>query len=98
MDLSHNRLTTLPDELSNLTLLLEFNSSHNLFEVLPYVLLNLPSLRKMDLSHNKIGHVNKDDLRSMVNLELLDLQNNPLDEDSKELLATGSLGKITFSY
>lgn len=98
LDLSDNHLSTLPDELSNLTLLVEFNLSQNLFELLPSVLLNLPSLRKIDISHNNIEHVNIDDLCSIVNLESLDLQNNPLDDGTKEQFTSSPLGKITISF
>ena len=95
LDLSHNHLSTLPDDLSNLTLLVEFNLSSNLFQSLPSVLSQLTSLKRVDLSNNRINHINEDELCSLSRLERLDLRNNPLDDDIKEQLTTGSAAKVT---
>ena len=84
LDLSHNRLSTLPDDLSNLTLLVDFNLSSNLFQLVPPVLMQMTSLKRIDLSSNKINHVNKDELCLIANLETMDLRNNPLNDDVKE--------------
>ena len=95
--MSHNRLSTLPDDLSNLTLLVDFNLSSNIFQLVPTVLMQMTSLKRIDLSSNKINHVNKDELCLMANLETVDLRNNPLNDDVKEQLATSLVGKITIS-
>ena len=95
--MSHNRLSALPDDLSNLTLLVEFNLSSNLFQLVPSVLLQMASLKKVDLSDNKISDTNKDELCSIPNLETMDLRNNPLNEDIKDQLVTSLVGKITIS-
>ena len=97
LDLSHNHLAALPDDLSNLTLLVEFNLSSNLFQLVPSVLLQMASLKKVDLSDNKISDTNKDELCSIPNLETMDLRNNPLNEDIKDQLVTSLVGKITIS-
>lgn len=98
LDLSHNRLSTLPSDLLNLRLLEDINLSSNLFESLPPVILEMVSLKKVDASHNRIVRVSKEELSSMVNLELLDLTNNPLDEGIKDQLATGPVAKVTISF
>ena len=53
LDLSHSHLSVLPDDLSNLTLLVEFNLSSNLFQLVPSVLMQMASLKKIDISRHK---------------------------------------------
>ena len=97
LDLSHNRLSALPDDLSNLTLLVDFNLSSNLFQLVPSVLMQMASLKHIDLSSNNINHASKDELCSMFNLETMDLRNNPLNDDIKEQLVTSLVDKVTIS-
>ena len=97
LDLSHNCCSALPDDLSNLTLLVDFNVSSNLFQLVLPVLMQMTFLKKIDLSSNKINHANKDELYSMANLETIDLRNNPLNDDIKEQLATSLIGEVTLS-
>ena len=100
MDLSHNRLSVLPDDLSNLKLLVEFNLSSNLFQSVPSVLLQMVSLRSVDLSSNRINHASMSELCSAVSdkLETIDLKNNPLDDDVKEQLAIEANTQITVTF
>lgn len=95
--MSHNRLSVLPDDLSNLTLVVDLNLSANLFQLVPTVLMQMASLKKIDLSSNKINHASKDELSSMANLETMDLRNNPLNDDIKEQLITSLADKLTIS-
>ena len=95
--MSHNRLSVLPDELSNLKQLIEFNLSSNLFESLPSVLSAMVSLKSVNLSGNKVSRVSREELCSLSNLETLDLRNNPFDDDMKVQLSTVSIGNLTVS-
>lgn len=100
LDLSHNRLSVLPDDLSNLKLLVEFNLSSNLFQLVPSVLLQMVSLRNVDLSSNKIKHASVSELCSAMSdkLETIDLKNNPLNDDVKEQLAIQTSTEVTITF
>ena len=55
LDVSHNRLVHLPDNLARLTRLTELNVSFNRLEDLPATFTSLTSLRWLDCSRNVIG-------------------------------------------
>lgn len=57
LDLSNNRLTSLPEELSKLHRLKIIFASNNHFEVLPTVLGNCPNLEMVGFKANKIKQV-----------------------------------------
>lgn len=60
LNLSHNHLSKLPDELADLNNLAKLNISYNSFIVLPPVVFKIPKLRELDASHNAIiGKWNK---------------------------------------
>ena len=59
--------------------------------------MQMASLKHIDLSSNNINHASKDELCSMVNLETMDLRNNPLNDDIKEQLVTSLVDKVTIS-
>ena len=84
--MSHNKLTLLPDEFSNLSKLVIIDLSENEFESVPVVLRRIPMLTTIDLSSNKISNVHKEDYESMQCLEKVLLGNNPLREDVRSLL------------
>ena len=86
LDLSHNRLTTLPNGFSDLQSLTEISLSSNLFETLPEVLKQLPSLQSIDLSQNRLNVIQSSDLDAMQILESLDVTGNPLGDDTKVFL------------
>lgn len=98
LDLSHNRLTKLPVDFSNLARLEELNLSSNQFDRLPVVLATIPSLRVVDLSHNQIIDINEEELKSMAALERLDLHSNPLTDDTIQKLTTLSVAKLTITF
>lgn len=54
LNLSHNQMAKLPDELADLNALARLNISHNSFIVLPPVVFKMPKLRELDASHNAI--------------------------------------------
>ena len=86
LDLSNNKLKSLPEEFSNLTRLLNINLAVNEFPVVPEVLQRLPTLTTINASSNKIKEVCSKDYDSMQSLELLILKDNPLREDVKTFL------------
>ncbi|KAL2650342.1 hypothetical protein R1flu_018470 [Riccia fluitans] len=50
----HNKLTSLPAEIGQLTSLKHFNASHNQIQNVPEEIGNCTSLEKIDFSHNQI--------------------------------------------
>lgn len=54
LNLSHNQLAKLPDELADLTALTRLNISHNSFIVLPPVVFKMQKLRELNASNNAI--------------------------------------------
>lgn len=86
LNLSHNKLTSLPDGFSNLKKLTTIDLSANEFTVIPEVVRMLSSLTTIDLSSNRIEDVCKEDYESLHCLEVLNLEDNPLRDDIKMLL------------
>jgi len=54
LNLSHNKLSRLPEEFASLTALTKLNISNNSFIVLPQVVFKLQSLASLDAQHNAI--------------------------------------------
>ncbi|KAM7347135.1 leucine rich repeat containing protein 20 sclp isoform 2-T2 [Cochliomyia hominivorax] len=78
LNLSHNQMSKLPDELADLMNLAKLNISHNSFIVLPPVVFKMPKLKELDASHNAIIEIDTDDVITSDSLELVDLRHNPL--------------------
>uniref|UniRef100_A0A1A9VUM3 Leucine-rich repeat-containing protein 20 n=1 Tax=Glossina austeni TaxID=7395 RepID=A0A1A9VUM3_GLOAU len=78
LNLSHNQMAKLPDELADLTNLARLNISHNSFIVLPPVVFKMPKLRELDASHNAIIEIDTDEFITSDSLEVVDLRRNPL--------------------
>jgi Leucine-rich repeat (LRR) protein len=72
--LSHNQLSSLPDQMPNG--LLELDLSHNLFQRFPKAILGLSALQILKLGHNKLGTSPKN--LHFPQLQVLDLQKNRL--------------------
>ena len=54
LNLSHNKMSKLPDELQDCTELEKLDISHNSFVFLPPVLYKLPKIKTIIASHNFI--------------------------------------------
>ncbi|XP_037957914.1 leucine-rich repeat-containing protein 20-like [Teleopsis dalmanni] len=78
LNLSHNQLSRIPDELADLNSLARLNISHNSFIVLPPVVFKMPKLRELDASNNAIIEIDTDEMVTSDCLELVDLKQNPL--------------------
>merc|ERR1739846_271524 len=80
LNLSHNRMSTLPEEISN-----------NSFVNLPNCLFNLPKIIKIIARKNFIAEVDIDLLTTCdgsSTLETLNLEENPLSRDCQDNLGT----------
>jgi Leucine-rich repeat (LRR) protein len=78
LDLSSNRISALPQEMTSCTALEQINISANSFVVLPHVLLDIPTLANIKAANNFIADVDVEAVVSCGNIEELNLEGNPL--------------------
>ncbi|NVM02487.1 MAG: leucine-rich repeat domain-containing protein [Candidatus Helarchaeota archaeon] len=85
LDLNLNRIKTLPESFSKLKSLKELWLYDNLFTSLPDFIGELKSLEKLMLALNNIKSL-PETLLSLTNLKLVNTNDNPLDEQAKDIL------------
>lgn len=78
LNLSHNQMSKLPDELADLGSLQRLDISHNSFIVLPGVVFKMPKLQQLRANNNAIIEIDTDHMITSDSLELVDLRSNPL--------------------
>lgn len=79
LNLSHNQMAKLPDELSDLSSLERLDISHNSFLTLPSVVFKMKKLKILNANTNKIFEIDFDHLDLGNNsLQSVDLRFNPL--------------------
>ncbi|XP_033171331.1 leucine-rich repeat-containing protein 20 isoform X1 [Drosophila mauritiana] len=86
LNLSHNKLSRLPEEFASLSALTKLNISNNSFIVLPQVVFKLQSLASLDAQNNAILEIDTDEAITSDNLALVDLRNNPLSRNCRRKL------------
>ncbi|XP_016995123.1 leucine-rich repeat-containing protein 20 isoform X1 [Drosophila takahashii] len=86
LNLSHNKLSRLPEEFASLTALTKLNISNNSFIVLPQVVFKLESLASLDAQDNAILEIDTDEAIASDSLALVDLRNNPLSRNCRRKL------------
>eukprot|EP00094_Tigriopus_californicus_P001557 TCALIF_01505-PA protein Name:"Similar to LRRC20 Leucine-rich repeat-containing protein 20 (Homo sapiens)" AED:0.01 eAED:0.01 QI:20/1/1/1/1/1/3/940/151 len=87
LNLSHNRLSALPDEIRELTQLEMVDISSNSFLSLPACLFATPKLAEIRAQKNFITDVDADAVSSSPKLEQLNLKENPLSRSTEESLS-----------
>ncbi|CAG9809056.1 unnamed protein product [Chironomus riparius] len=99
LNLSHNQMAKLPDELSDLASLESLDISHNSFLSLPSVIFKMKKLKKLNANTNKIIEIDFDLLDYQNNaLELVDLRWNPLTGICYDIIKTAKVNfKIEIS-
>ncbi|XP_058804789.1 leucine-rich repeat-containing protein 40 [Phymastichus coffea] len=95
LNLSHNQMGKLPEELSELQELERLDISHNTFIALPSVCCRMPRLKRLLASNNSIIEVDVELLRHAPVLELLDLKDNPLPPRTHESLLRLQIIRLT---
>merc|ERR1712018_235109 len=86
LNVSSNRLSTLPGELSQCKQLQSVDISVNNFVEIPTVLLQLESVTDINAKTNYIADVDDDDLENTECLEYLNVEENPLSPSCRERL------------
>merc|ERR1712047_237221 len=87
LTVSHNRISSLPDELSHCTALETVDFSANSFIQMPPVLAEIPSLIKIVASKNFIADVEVEALQYLPNLEHVNVEGNPLKKEVHDQLS-----------
>ncbi|KAG7196648.1 hypothetical protein KM043_015988 [Ampulex compressa] len=88
LNLSHNQMSKLPEELAELQALERLDISHNTFIALPPVTCRIPQLKRLLANNNSIIDVDVERLKRAPVLEFIDLQANPLTPRMHDLLGT----------
>jgi len=97
LDLSHNKINSLPKQIRSMQHLGELDLSFNLFEEFDPNFLQLRGLRKFRFSNNSLSKT-PDNFGDMVSLRTLDLSNNQLTEfPSKNIDVLSSLKELDVS-
>ena len=86
LNLSHNRMSSLPEEISQCTQLESVDVSYNTFISLPNCLFNLPKIIQINAKKNFIAECEVDLIRTCGSLESLNLEENPLTRDCQSKL------------
>ncbi|XP_051154072.1 leucine-rich repeat-containing protein 40 isoform X2 [Leptopilina boulardi] len=92
LNLSHNQMSKLPEELAELQALERLDISHNTFIALPSVACRMSQLKRLLANNNSIIEVDVERLKLAPTLEFVDLKNNPLTARLHELL--GAFARI----
>ncbi|XP_060601694.1 leucine-rich repeat-containing protein 40-like [Ruditapes philippinarum] len=85
LQLQDNNLSSLPEEVRDMEQLQVLDISNNKFESLP-VIYDSPKLNTVSAKGNKITGIDLERLRKMSSLRELDLQDNPLPEETQGML------------
>jgi len=97
LDLSNNRISGLPNEMTACSRLETVNISANSFVSLPPVLLQLPNILHINANKNFIADVDVDSVETSSSLEQLNLEENPINSSTHDKLSALTNIRITLS-
>merc|ERR1712018_420864 len=86
LNVSTNRLSTLPAELSQCKQLQSVDISANNFVEIPSVILQLESVTDINAKTNYIAEVDDDEIENSESLEVLNIEENPLSTSCRDKL------------
>jgi hypothetical protein len=92
LNVAQNRMSSIPEEISECTQLESVDISNNSFISLPTCLFNLPKIMSINAKKNFIADVEVELISTCGTLETLNLEENPLSRDCQD-----NLGKISSS-
>ena len=87
LNLSSNRLSSIPKEVIKCSQLQSVDISINSFVVFPTILLEIESITEIKAKNNFIADVDDEALEQHANLELVNLEENPLDQPTHASLS-----------
>eukprot|EP00088_Acartia_fossae_P061640 TRINITY_DN74119_c0_g1_i1.p1 TRINITY_DN74119_c0_g1~~TRINITY_DN74119_c0_g1_i1.p1 ORF type:complete len:215 (-),score=56.10 TRINITY_DN74119_c0_g1_i1:173-796(-) len=97
LNVSTNRLSTLPRELVGCKQLTSVDISTNNFVEIPSVLFEIETITDINAKGNFIAEVNEDDIETHDSLEVVNLENNPITPSCRDRLQTISRVRIILS-
>ncbi|GLV41258.1 sclp [Carabus blaptoides fortunei] len=97
LNLSHNQMSKLPDEIADLQSLERLDISHNAYIALPDAVFRIPKLQLLNASDNHIIDVEVERMEAAPSLESVNLTNNPLTRRCHDRLSTVTTVRITVS-
>lgn len=86
LNLSNNKLSSLPDELRDLTDMKRLDISSNHFDSLPPVVFKMPHINFINAEKNYVAEVNVAHFSEMPSLTEVNLRSNPLTKSSHDQL------------
>ena len=97
LDVSTNRLSTLPRELAQCSQLTSVNISANNFVDIPSVLMEIETITDINAKNNFIAEVNDNELETSDSLEVVNLEGNPLSTRCRERMQRISRIRVVLS-
>lgn len=97
LNISNNRISSLPEEMNNCTALETVNISQNSFISIPSVIFTIPTIKKIDARKNFIADVDAEIVSSCTALESLNLEENPVSSESYDKLSEITSVTITLT-
>lgn len=97
LNISNNRISSLPEEMNNCTALETVNISQNSFISIPSVIFTIPTVKKIDARKNFIADVDAEIVSSCTALESLNLEENPVSSESYDKLSEITSVTITLT-
>lgn len=97
LNISNNRISSLPEEMNNCTALETVNISQNSFISIPSVIFTIPTINKIDARKNFIADVDAEIVSSCTALESLNLEENPVSSESYDKLSEITSVTITLT-
>jgi len=97
LNLSNNRMSSLPEEIAECTQLERVDISQNSFISLPNCLLTLPALVSLDARKNFIADVDVEAMTSCSSLENVNLEENPLSRETSQALSNIETIRVTIT-
>ena len=95
IDLVGKEITALPENLSLSPNVRELNLRANLIQALPEN-FNLPNLKLLDLRENQLDYVDPKIIQQLPNLEVLNLDGNPLIENFNDTEADARASMLIY--
>lgn len=87
--LYNNEIQAIPDSIALLTNLSVINLNSNKISSIPKIIATLTKLTRIDLANNRITHIDQETINAIAQLpllQILNLQDNPLDDQTKKAL------------
>ncbi|KAF5295571.1 hypothetical protein FQR65_LT10434 [Abscondita terminalis] len=97
LNLAHNQMAKLPDEIAEMGNLQRLDISYNTFIALPNAIFKIPKLESLNASNNHIVDVEVEVLENAPALENVDLCKNPLTPRCHDQLSLLSKIQITLT-